>query len=771
MAKTAKQIAAERAAKQQANLDAIIKIAKDNEYSVEEAYMASWIAKAESNIGINVTGKGTISGPYQYGNPRWEDRFAEYGRDFGFDNSFKYVNGKRVFLNTDDLNKWMSQKNDLELQTKVFLKDIDNFQEEFNNGNGVKANWIGDGTSEKKYAKDALEAYGLSWTLENYIYLRHNTDLREVMKVELLRLLDRDGWYGKSEQSVESGYGQQITDPYDNSSLTPLIKILSETLSIDINGLSNKEAVEKIRASMKALLTTKELNNLLDCLSGMGRCDIVQADKAIAKVREAMGPINTATRRDPLMVDLDGDGIETTNVKDGAYFDHDGNGFAEQTGLVSPDDGILVMDRNGDGIINDGKELFGDQTIMSNGQRAANGFEALREQDSNADGKIDANDSAWSQIKVWQDVDGDGYSTVDELKTLDEVGIKSINLTSTPNTVTDSEGNTQTRTGSFEKTDGTTGIVGEYNLQRDTAYTIANEWLDVPEDIAALPDLQGYGNVYDLQQAIVRDTNGQLKSLVEQFASAIDTATRNSLMEQILFKWTNSDGIDPNSRGSNIDARKLAVLEKFFGQTFTGTTGSNPHAQAIPFLSQSYKGLYEMFYSQLMAQTHLKDLYGAINYTWDDATQSVKGDLSTVATELQNQLTSDAELGKTLLGEFSRTIRGFGAQEMVNYLNFRETFITQDPSLGWIIDSAGLPVYERQGTDNTEAVRGSLIGGNGYIAGGAGNDVVYGTDRDENLSNKSGWYIDRNGNAISGDAIMVGGEVMNVFVERELVSC
>jgi hypothetical protein len=89
----------------------------------------------------------------------------------------------------------------------------------------------------------------------------------------------------------------------------------------------------------------------------------------------------------------------------------------------------------------------------------------------------------------------------------------------------------------------------------------------------------------------------------------------------------------------------------------------------------------------------------------------------------------------------------------------------------YVLDSAGLPVYEMQGTDNTEAVRGSLTQGNGYISGGAGNDVIYGTDRDESLSNKSGWYIDRSETAISGDAIMVGGGVMNVFVERELVFC
>ncbi|MEW6620494.1 MAG: hypothetical protein AB1422_14355 [bacterium] len=86
--------------------------------------------------------------------------------------------------------------------------------------------------------------------------------------------------------------------------------------------------------------------------------------------------------------------METTHVKDGAYFDHDGNGFAEQTGWAGTDDGILVRDINGNGAIDDGKELFGDQTLLGDGTRASNGFQALAELDDNLDGKIDAGDAA-----------------------------------------------------------------------------------------------------------------------------------------------------------------------------------------------------------------------------------------------------------------------------------------------------------------------------------------------------------------------------------------
>ena len=119
----------------------------------------------------------------------------------------------------------------------------------------------------------------------------------------------------------------------------------------------------------------------------------------------------TVIRRDPLAFDLDGDGLETVATTNGAYFDHDANGFAEQTGWVSGDDGLLVMDRDNDGVIEDGTELFGDQTILKTGKTASDGFEALAEWDDNKDGKIDANDAIWSKLKIWQDADGDGYSS------------------------------------------------------------------------------------------------------------------------------------------------------------------------------------------------------------------------------------------------------------------------------------------------------------------------------------------------------------------------
>ncbi|MFZ5993680.1 MAG: calcium-binding protein [Thermodesulfobacteriota bacterium] len=459
-----------------------------------------------------------------------------------------------------------------------------------------------------------------------------------------------------------------------------------------------------------------------------------------------------ATPVSPIILDLDGDGVETSHVKDGAYFDQDGNGFAEQTGWAGADDGLLVMDRDGNGTIDTGKELFGNETLLNDGTTAANGFQALADLDDNLDGKIDAGDAAWTSLKIWQDVDGDGLSAAAEFHTLDELGIQSINTGYVDSTLIDAQGNEHQQVGSFIRTDGTTGTATDVWFQSDKAYTIATEWLDVPPEIAALPDLQGYGNVYDLQQAMVRDTSGQLKALVEQFMAATDTSARNSLMEQILFKWTGSDGIDPNSRDVYVDARELAVLEKFFGEQFVGADGStNPSYNVGPLLSAPYEGIFEMFYAQLMAQTHLKNLYDMVTYTWDEATENVKGDLTVVAAEIQNRLTLDPEAGKESLSEFVRTLRGFDAEDTMNFMTFRSVFAQQSAGLAWIIDTAGKHLIA--GTVASDVLRG--ITGEDAILGGEGNDILYGIDGNDTLSGDAGddqLYGD------SGNNILYGGD-------------
>jgi hypothetical protein len=87
----------------------------------------------------------------------------------------------------------------------------------------------------------------------------------------------------------------------------------------------------------------------------------------------------------------------------------------------------------------------------------------------------------------------------------------------------------------------------------------------VPEDIAALPNALGSGNVCDLQQAMAMDTSNTLKGLVESFISATDEASRNTLLDEIIAKWAGvSVTIDLQS-GSMLWATHTSVVEQFEG--------------------------------------------------------------------------------------------------------------------------------------------------------------------------------------------------------------
>ncbi|MFC1835941.1 calcium-binding protein [Thermodesulfobacteriota bacterium] len=461
---------------------------------------------------------------------------------------------------------------------------------------------------------------------------------------------------------------------------------------------------------------------------------------------------------DPLLVDFDGDGVETTSVSDGAYFDHSGDGYREQTGWVVSDDGLLALDTDGDGIISSDRELFGNQTPLRNGATAANGFRALAEWDSNKDGRISKEDPIFPELKVWKDGHNDGHSMPSELHTLDALGITAINLDWSVDVASDDQGNTRTRVALFEKADGTTGEIAEYSLATETAYRLPSVSLNVPAEVSKLHRLQGYGEAPDLDQAMLIDDTGHLKSLVEEFINAADSTTRNNLMEQILFAWADVEQIDPGSRGNNIDARRLVCLEKFVGEPFRGSNGSNPTYGASVILNGSYRALYEMAYAHLMRQTHLKDLYDELIYTWDPESQACTIDTSQLITCLEAAIESSPLEGKELLAEFARTRRGMGYRAENCFLSLREHFIRQDASLAWVFDTGGLQVYDEvgeglrdwsphiEGTFGADAVLGSVTGGDGTITSHNGNgDVIYGSSRDERLIHGT------------GDALLVGG--------------
>jgi hypothetical protein len=128
----------------------------------------------------------------------------------------------------------------------------------------------------------------------------------------------------------------------------------------------------------------------------------------------------------PLILDLDGNGVSTRAVADGTYFDLNGNGLAESTGWVGAGDALLVRDINGNGVIDNGAELFGNNTLLANGSPAANGFAALAALDVNSDGQVNTQDADWSSLRLWKDSNANGITDAGELITLAAAGVQSL---------------------------------------------------------------------------------------------------------------------------------------------------------------------------------------------------------------------------------------------------------------------------------------------------------------------------------------------------------
>ncbi|MEZ5691989.1 MAG: hypothetical protein R3D71_10060 [Rickettsiales bacterium] len=197
---------------------------------------------------------------------------------------------------------------------------------------------------------------------------------------------------------------------------------------------------------------------------------------------------------DPLILDMDGDGVEL-NARLGVspFYDIDADGFAEQTGWARGDDAFLVRDLNANGIIDDVSEMFGDVSTT--------GFDALRVLDSNNDGVIDAADNEFSTLLLWQDVNENMLTDAGELTSLNAAGITSIDLSSTPSGELVA-GNYVDSVGSFTLSDGSTREIADVTFRANQRDTI---WLgdDTIDAVAAtLPELKGFGTLTDLRIAM-----------------------------------------------------------------------------------------------------------------------------------------------------------------------------------------------------------------------------------------------------------------------------
>lgn len=147
-----------------------------------------------------------------------------------------------------------------------------------------------------------------------------------------------------------------------------------------------------------------------------------------------LGSANAWSGCSPIVIDLANNGIQLGEAGVGVYFDVNADGIRDHVQWVrrGGDEGFLAVDRTGNGLIDDGSELFGVGTPMElEGCKAVNGFVGLAQYDArqlggNDDGFITASDAIWPQLRVWLDINADGVSTAPEMRTLQSLGITAL---------------------------------------------------------------------------------------------------------------------------------------------------------------------------------------------------------------------------------------------------------------------------------------------------------------------------------------------------------
>ena len=289
-------------------------------------------------------------------------------------------------------------------------------------------------------------------------------------------------------------------------------------------------------------------------------------------------------------------------------------------------------------------------TVKANGQFATDGFDALKDLDANQDGKVDAGDSVFANLRIWRDLNQDGISQANELTTLTANSITGIGVNALAVRTDLGNGNVQTAAGSFTRSNGTTGATGETNgaaanldLLVNTFYRTFTTQITLTDQAKALPTLRGSGRVRDLNEAISLSTD--LGNWVQTYTQQTTRQGQIGLLDGLIEKWANTadlkslkaqaDGLSANSvmltynlagltagtPAYNDFVRKLGVVERFMGFTYGGASGQARFtpldissgtltvtlaAEQIASISLAYDRFKVDIYESLVLETRLR---------------------------------------------------------------------------------------------------------------------------------------------------------------------
>ena len=227
-----------------------------------------------------------------------------------------------------------------------------------------------------------------------------------------------------------SGYRYTDIDPLTGAEKHPALRFDTsgnpynaepgspESFQSIIEGMVYSAVARQAIAPLWEVLTARAQTDAGDPKAGLTEEERAGRDGQLA------APITGSTQTfRPVVLDMDGDGIETVNKSiSGVAFDVDDSGFMKQTGWATGGDAFLTLDRDYNGETNTGKEMFSNGVV----DISRRGLAGMAWVDSNYDGKLTRADPVWNELKVWLD-DGDGVDETGEKQTLADVGITELN--------------------------------------------------------------------------------------------------------------------------------------------------------------------------------------------------------------------------------------------------------------------------------------------------------------------------------------------------------
>lgn len=485
----------------------------------------------------------------------------------------------------------------------------------------------------------------------------------------------------------------------------------------------------------------------------------------IPKLPEKEGYLNNAidgigeaqTKNSPLVLDLTGSGISLSalGATGNVYWKADSESpFAQQSAWIASGTGLLALDVNANGYIDDNTELFGTRTD--------DGFSILSAHDSNGDGAITGEDQIWESLRVWTDTNLNGFSEAAELHTLDSLLITSISLAYSEVSYSIA-GNAVTHESTFTINGNTRAIVDVW-FNYDAANTMYVDDYAFNPDVWFLPNLRGYGEIADLGIAMNLDGDQEDEDSLISLVTALNektleqlfggTSTLVSDVRTVLFRWADVDTLATDSRGNFVDARELAFLEKLTGQDFRQLGWSpNPLGpNAGGELNETFLDTFNKLYANLLIQTAASQLFSEAPH-FDPLTGAVTN-ADTLNLDVLEALEETA-LGFATTGErlqfWSDIVRVI--EYSVGTVNLdggslsalESAIVGSDPLLNLDdivegLDSAELVTAVNGDTGVDDTLTGTTgsdsmngYGGHDTLDGGTGHDTIFGGDDNDVL--------------------------------------